>query len=331
MLITPKYLDIEERPYKTEKEDYRRRLARAQEALITHPEDRELIWNYMAIMMQRAGDYQECIDHCKLVLPQMTIEDCIDEVMLFMSYSYKQSGLLDEAIEVRKQMMERKQDFKGLDIINIIKYYEEKKDIPNAIKYYEIMMQACNYICDNEDYRSLAKHYDSIQDYENSLKYYEYAGRDVSNEVYTSWGNAARALALMGREDEAMFILKMTLKLNPDYAFAHHLLGIVYANKGDVFMAMHHYSEALRIQPEYPEVINNLAGLTFDEFGDIAGTVIKMENALTMNPSKEVLVLLYNNLSILYGKIVDYDKQEFYKNKMMEELGLKEKGDDDDK
>ena len=135
---------------------------------------------------------------------------------------------------------------------------------------------------------------------------------------------AGRALSLMGQLDESMFYFKMALKIKPNYEMPHFYLGVTYKIKGDIYLSMHHYSEALRINPNFSEALINLSEMTFHEINDISGAKKQMEAALAMNPKGEALTILYANLSKFYGEIKEFDKQEYYHQKMIESRDMPE-------
>ena len=330
MEYLPQYL--REGPQGEAKEDYKKLLEIAAAALITHPEDKECLLSWMAYYYYGGKQFEECIVHCKEVLPQMEKENCIRDVQSYVNYSYKALGKMDDAIEFQKELIEQLEESEYIDFDKIIKLYEEKDDVENEIKYYELMIAHENGNCDSGEFQKLAKHYDTLKDYENSCKNYELAARAQYYDGCWMWCNAGRALALMGKDNEAAFYFKMILKLDPDYANAHYFLGLIYGRNNDIYMAMHHYNEALKLKPDFPEVLNDLAAIAFNDENNIAGAIEQMEKALTMNPESYIRGVLYKNLITLYGKIVDYDKQNYYKSKIFEMAGFKTNlSDDDDK
>lgn len=97
-----------------------------------------------------------------------------------------------------------------------------------------------------------------------------------------------------------------------------------------MYRALHHYTEALKIQPAFPEVYTNLGAISFNENGDIKGAIENIETALQQSPDTNLLITLYLNLSRLYKKISDYDNHEYYKAKMMQAIGFDVEIDDDE-
>jgi Flp pilus assembly protein TadD len=65
-------------------------------------------------------------------------------------------------------------------------------------------------------------------------------------------------LAGQGLVDEAIGHFSEALKVQPDYAEAHNNLGVVLAGQGRVEEAVSHFAAALKIKPEYTAAENNL-------------------------------------------------------------------------
>ncbi len=59
-----------------------------------------------------------------------------------------------------------------------------------------------------------------------------------------------RGLRQQGRIEEAIREYQAALRINPDYAEAHHDLGVAYGQQGRIEEAIHEYQAALRINPK---------------------------------------------------------------------------------
>ncbi|MBI4948539.1 MAG: tetratricopeptide repeat protein [Deltaproteobacteria bacterium] len=72
------------------------------------------------------------------------------------------------------------------------------------------------------------------------------------------YNNLALALALSGREEEALTLLKEALDLNPRHIEALNNLGALLERKGDAASAVKRLKEALKIDPGYADALLNL-------------------------------------------------------------------------
>lgn len=75
-----------------------------------------------------------------------------------------------------------------------------------------------------------------------------------------------------------------TIDKNPRCWMAHNLLGSDLARQGQLRAAINHYSEALRIKPDYPKAHSNIANALFDQ-GRIDDAIIHFLEALRIKPN----------------------------------------------
>ena len=211
---------------------------------------------------------------------------------------------------------------------DIVELSAKLKDHDSTIKYGLLLIEIG--AVDTEILVHIANAYDAKNDYLHSAKFLEKAARNGNDETSWLWNNAGRALALAGQTDEAMFYFRMVLKLKPDSEMAHYYLGLAYQKKEDVYMALHHYTEALKIKPDFAEVYNNLAAISYHENGSINEAIQNLEKALEANPEPKFLTTLYMNLARVYKSIADYDRHEYYKAKMMQSIGFDTEFDEED-
>ena len=61
--------------------------------------------------------------------------------------------------------------------------------------------------------------------------------------------------------DEALKLMRRSLKLAPDSAPKHHNIAAIFGSLGDIDKATGHYKTALKLQPDYAEAYFNLAGV----------------------------------------------------------------------
>lgn len=308
---------------KGEENDYALKAKIAMDGLANHPEDAQYIFAYAGTFLRAAKQYEESIEHCFKYLPLMDIWECRVETLNCIVYAYEALNRFPEAIEIKKQLLKEAENtdpgFCPMIITDIAEAYEKLGDANNAIAYYEMLGENSR---DQIIYERLAALYEKIKDWNNAAVYNFKAAQYHSRESAWFWSNAGRMLALAGKEEEAKFYLQVALTIDPQDANAHYNTGVIYQNKNDMYRALHHYTEALKIQPEFPEVYHNIAALSFNEEGDIKKAIQNIETALKQNPNRQLLITLYLNLAQLYKKIADYDNHEYYTAKMMETIGF---------
>ncbi|HON58424.1 MAG TPA: tetratricopeptide repeat protein [Smithella sp.] len=74
-----------------------------------------------------------------------------------------------------------------------------------------------------------------------------------------------------------------TLKITENNVLAHHHLGYVYDNLGRYQLAVHHYTEAIRIQPHRASFYNN-RGVAFSKMGQYQSALHDYHRAIQLNP-----------------------------------------------
>ncbi len=292
--------------------------------LETEPEnevDQEYLYTFSTATIRNSGPPQLVIDKCDKFLPLLTIPECRLFIQSIRIWKYEELEQFEKAIALRKEQAEEHSSHKSY-YQDLAKAYKNIKDNENAIKYYEQYMALNDYFVDTDDYVELANLYEEVKDFKNSAKYHTMAAADEARFSADHWQMAGRALALDGQIDEAMFHLKVALKIDPKDAFSHYFMGQAYQDKKDKYRALHHYTEALKIDPDFVAVHLNIGALEFNEEGDIKAAIECFEKALDKDTKGEFLLILYRNLRMLYKKILNYDKSEYYRGKIFELAGF---------
>lgn len=83
----------------------------------------------------------------------------------------------------------------------------------------------------------------------------------VTTANYLAHNNLANALARSGRANEAKVHYTEALRIKPDYIDAYYNLGLIRANEGQPKEAIALYREALRLDPNHAPTLNNFAWL----------------------------------------------------------------------
>jgi protein O-mannosyl-transferase len=106
--------------------------------------------------------------------------------------------------------------------------------------------------------------------------------------------NLGVSLAGQGKLDEAIAHYSEALRIKPDYADAHNNLGAALADQGKVDEAIAHYSEALRLRPDYADAHNNL-GVSLGGQGKLDEAIAHFTEALRLKPDS---AKAHNNLGV---------------------------------
>ena len=112
--------------------------------------------------------------------------------------------------------------------------------------------------------------------------------------------------------DEAIAEYKKAIKINPNYAEAHCVLGLVYAYKGGMFdEAIAEYKKAIEINPNYAEAHYNL-GAVYRRKGMFDEAIAEYKKAIEINPNlaeaHDSLGLAYFRKGMYNEAIAEYKK-----------------------
>jgi tetratricopeptide (TPR) repeat protein len=105
-----------------------------------------------------------------------------------------------------------------------------------------------------------------------------------------------RALAILGREDQAISHFEKALEVNPGLVETHLFLGVALCNsQGRVQDALAHWREALRLEPNYAPAMNEaayvLATSPKDSDRNGAEAVKLAERAVQLSGSRNLVYL----------------------------------------
>jgi Flp pilus assembly protein TadD len=121
-----------------------------------------------------------------------------------------------------------------------------------------------------------------VQYWTNNFTLFEHA-LDVTDNNYVAHTNLGIALKNNGRTAEAIGHFTEVLRLRPDYVQAHDNLGNILVAQGKVDEAIYHYFEALRINPNHMKAHNNLGNVLVAQ-GKVDEAIFHYSEALRINP-----------------------------------------------
>jgi Tfp pilus assembly protein PilF len=107
----------------------------------------------------------------------------------------------------------------------------------------------------------------------------------------TTWRRAAQEL---GKVPEAIEHYQQALRIDPDYAEAHHNLGGALLRVGKPKEAIGHFQEAVRTKPDYADAHYNLA-VALEKMGRLTEAIGEYQQALRLKPD---FALGHNNLGV---------------------------------
>ena len=150
--------------------------------------------------------------------------------------------------------------------------------------------------------------------HEGKLKEAEFIYRKLIQEGVRDeviFSNLAAICGTQGKKQEMVELLKEALSINPNYPEALNNLGTVLQEQRNLKGAIASYRKALSIKSNYPDVLNNL-GNAMQEQGDLESAITFYRKALSIKPNYPEAL---NNLGTilkeqrdLEGAIASYKK-----------------------
>ena len=203
-----------------------------------------------------------------------------------------------------------------------------EKDLPAAVEAYK------NALAIDADYdfalEEVAWCLLELKQYEEALFYFDQALIECSH-LYNLWEGKGLTLAYMERYPEAIECFVRAIKEDThgyNHHVYHHYAGLSYQNSGDNYRAMHHYTQALMLRPDFGEVLNNIGALHFnddDELYDVQAAIEHFKRVEAIAEERNLgplKTLVYTNFSRIYNAIGLMDLHEEYKEKMLSSVGF---------
>jgi len=118
--------------------------------------------------------------------------------------------------------------------------------------------------------------------WQNGVTLFEHSLEVTANNSLSQYSLGV-ALHHQGKIQEAIAHYTEALRIKPEYAEAHNNLGFVLAQQGKIQEAIAHYTEALRIKPDYPTAHTNL-GIILAQQGRNQEAITHFVEALRIKP-----------------------------------------------
>ena len=193
--------------------------------------------------------------------------------------SFRNLGLLDDAIKEYREAVQIKPDYAGAHY-NLGIVLKDKGLFNDAIQEYREALRI------KTDFSEA--HYglgvvlkdkglldDVIEEYREALRI-----KTDFSEAHIGLGSALRDKGLI---DDAIEEFRETVRIKPGYAEAHYSLGVVLVDKGLFDDAIEEYREALRIKSHYAEAHYNL-GIVLKDKGLLDDAIHEYREALRIKP-----------------------------------------------
>jgi tetratricopeptide (TPR) repeat protein len=139
--------------------------------------------------------------------------------------------------------------------------------------------------------------------WQNSIKLFEHAIKATADN-YVAHNNLGVALTKIGEKEKAAFHYSEAIRIKPNYENAHYNLGNYLASQGMTSEAISHYSEAIRIKPNYSKAHSNLGAMLASQ-GKFQEAIVQYEKAIRIEPAN---ASFYYNLGMALASMNRYDE-----------------------
>jgi len=308
-------------PDKPAKTYIERSLANYRTALEEHPEDKVHLMHSILVFMF-AEDPDEIIRYALELFELDDKKEYTDDIYISLARAYTTKNDINQAIEYYRKILAYDPACEEI-IMDLADLYEKQKDIDSALSVYDYLDNDKIDGGKEEMYRIKGTLYYNRKEWDKALECYRGA-YEISAENSDGWIIESLGETYWQMKDykESITWFKKALEMNPQSSNAHYGIGLCYQNTDDPYRALHHYSEAIKIKPDFTEAYNNIATISINEEGDIKKGIEILNKALENNTNKDSLTLIYQNLSRVYHRTLQYDLADKYKKEFIKSLGL---------
>ena len=122
---------------------------------------------------------------------------------------------------------------------------------------------------------------------------------EVTTGNFTAEDSFGAALSAEGRTDEAIGHFTEAIRINPDFPYAHNNLGVELRKQHRVDEAIAQYADAVRLKPDFAEAHNNL-GNALAEANRLEEAVTQYADAVRLRPD---YADAHNGMAVATGRL----------------------------
>lgn len=337
----PAYLtELPREPLETWGERHRQQL---RDAIIAHPEDELSLIQQLMIWTSMIALYNDETIRLGLRVLELDKEkEYYSETYFVLARIYAFKKEISKAIEFYNKSIE--EDSRGYGwqaITELAKLFEEQGDVGNAHKTYELLDNGVIEDGKEKMYRYKGYLYLENNEWEKAIECFDKA---IACCMEYEWmvHRIGNTFLSPGIDDHIFEIFKERLNSSDEKDYANCHLAVMYQDRGDYYMAMHHYTEAIKLNPDIAEAYNNMALLALEHEGDLNESEALLNKAMAALERRKItepqyagsnewlISLFYLNLSRVYKTMTDFEKAARYKSKFVERMGFTILEDDDD-
>jgi tetratricopeptide (TPR) repeat protein len=289
------------------------------QALKEFPDDTEVILHILKLHYYVQEKHQECLEICERLLALNPETQVLSDTYAAMGTSYMGLNRIAKAVESYEKGHDVNPD--GNCLFSLGEMYLERYEYDKAIETFKRLKDLGGW--DDDALENLGHLYKLKKDYKQAAACYT-----LGMELYPDqnfWLDQRASMIYMDkRYAEAEPLFRLLLERESASVEAHYGIGCCKQDTGDYYLAMHHFHEALKLDPKHARSLNNIGKLYFDHEGDIKTAIQMIEKAIKVckEEDSDMLPTAYLNLKRVYKHIADEDKADYYHVKFMESFGF---------
>jgi tetratricopeptide (TPR) repeat protein len=285
-----------------------------------HPEDKHTIDLIRVMYLMLEQRHQDCIDLGLEALKYTTKDDDVIELCICIARSYEDLFDSEKAIKYYQKAFKKSNEPLPEVIFELAEIYKKQRKYEKVIETYQLGLvdEYIKYEC----LCNIGEAYMNLKDFDYA-EYHIDLAIELEPTAELAYNNMGNLYAEKKDNLQAMEYFKKQLEVAEDKSVANYCIGLCWQNEGDYYRAMQYYTEALKIDPKFPEVYNNISKLVMEHEGDIKESIRYLEKAVEECENESAKFLFYMNLYRIYSKLlIDYDQAAYYQKKYFECLGF---------
>ncbi len=299
------------------------------QALIDFPQFELGVLDDLYMILEQQEKYEECLEICDKLIQLNTDAEEIAENYFHKGIIYQYMDNNDDAYPCYEKSIEINPSVDN--IFSMAEMFYEDEDWVHALKLYEMFAHDdTDKDINLEKLFSCAHASSMLNNKEKAIDYYKEYLTIRPNDIAVLH-ELAIVYSEQNKWEEAKKLFKKCTEVDTTDEKLFYNLGICYNKIGDHLMEMHCYIEAIKIKPDFAEAYKNMGRVAILEEGDAKQAIEYLEKAIEITKEDDPLLFeLYFTLLAINKHITNFERTEYYQEKLMSLFGYDVSKEEDD-